>query len=131
VKEQTDGHGADVILDHIGADYLEPNLRALAVGGRLVVIGVTGGAQATLDLGRLLVKRQRIIGSVLRPRPVDEKAAIIRRFAARVLPLLAAGPIAPVIDSRFPLAAVAEAHRRMESGAHFGKIVLVVDEGAC
>jgi putative PIG3 family NAD(P)H quinone oxidoreductase len=131
IRDATGGNGADVILDHIGGDSLERNLRALAVGGRLVVIGITSGADALLNLGRLMLKRQRIIGSVLRSRPVTEKAAIIGRFAARVLPLLAEGRIGPVIDSRYPLAAVADAHRRMEAGAHFGKIVLIVDEGAC
>src|SRR5690606_38431765 len=82
----TNKHGADVILDHIGGPYLERNLKALAVGGRLVQIGVMGGRQAPLDLARLMVKRQEILGSVLRPRPVEEKAAIIERFAREVLP---------------------------------------------
>ena len=120
----TDNRGADVILDHIGAAYLEKNLRALAIGGRLVIIGIMQGSDATLSLGRLMLKRQRIIGSVLRPRPPAEKAAIITRFAGRVMPLFAQGRIAPVIDRVFPLAEAAAAHHRMEAGEHFGKIVL-------
>jgi putative PIG3 family NAD(P)H quinone oxidoreductase len=127
VRDFTKGRGADVILDHIGAAYLEKNLASLAVDGRLVVIGVMQGSKATLNLGRLMVRRQRIIGSVLRPRPAAEKQAIIDRFSREVMPLFASGTIAPVIDSRFRLENAAEAHRRMEAGEHFGKIVLTVD----
>ena len=120
----TAGRGADVILDHIGAAYLERNTRTLGVGGRLALIGVMGGRKAEIDLGRVLVKRQRIIGSVLRPRPVAEKSEIIADFRRRVMPLFAARRLVPVIDRVYPLAEVAAAHRRMEEGAHFGKIVL-------
>ncbi len=127
VRQLTGRRGVDVILDHIGAAYLERNLAALAVAGRLVIIGTMGGSEATLSLGRLMVKRQRIIGSVLRPRSVPDKAAIIAGFAGTVMPLVAAGRIAPVIDSRFALEDAAEAHRRMEASAHFGKIVLTID----
>jgi putative PIG3 family NAD(P)H quinone oxidoreductase len=122
----TGGRGVDVILDHIGAAYFDANLKALAVEGRLVVIGVMQGSSATLNLGRLLVKRHRIIGSVLRPRSDTEKAGIIARFGERVLPLFASGRIAPLIDSRFALAEAREAHRHMEASRHFGKIVLTV-----
>lgn len=124
VREFTDGHGADVILDHIGASYLERNLKALAVGGRLVVIAVMEGRAAEIDLARFMVKRQTLIGSVLRPRPVEEKARIIVRFRETVMPLFASGRIAPLVDSVYPLAEIAEAHRRMEASAHFGKIVV-------
>jgi putative PIG3 family NAD(P)H quinone oxidoreductase len=127
VKQFTEQRGVDVILDHIGAAYLPRNLDSLAVNGRLVIIGVMQGSDAGLNLGRLMVKRQRIIGSVLRPRPDAEKAAIIARFAQTVMPLFASGRIAPVIDSRFPLAQAGDAHRRMEASRHFGKILLTTD----
>jgi putative PIG3 family NAD(P)H quinone oxidoreductase len=124
VRRFTDGRGVDVILDHVGAAYLEPNLKALGVGGRLVIIGVTQGSDALLSLGRLMLKRQSIIGSVLRPRPQDEKAGIIAAFARTVMPLFESGRIAPVIDRVFPIEQAADAHRLMESSGHFGKIVL-------
>jgi NADPH2:quinone reductase len=124
VEAFTDGRGVDVILDHIGAAYLAKNLTALAIGGRLLIIGIMQGSDATLSLGRLMLKRQRIIGSVLRPRPPAEKSALIARFAERVMPLFAEGRIAPVIDRVFPFTEAAAAHRHMEAGAHFGKIVL-------
>jgi NADPH2:quinone reductase len=124
VLEHTHGRGADVILDHIGAAYLERNLKALAVGGRLSLIGVMGGAKAEINLGRLMVKRHSIIGSVLRPRSVAEKAAIIAEFERVVMPHFAARRIVPLIDRVYPLAEAAEAHRAMESSAHFGKLVL-------
>jgi putative PIG3 family NAD(P)H quinone oxidoreductase len=126
VLDFTQGRGADVILDHIGAPYLERNLKSLAVGGRLSLIGVMGGAEASLNLGRLMVKRQQILGSVLRPRPVEEKARIVAAFGQAVLPLLAERRIVPVIDRVLPLSEAAEAHRVMEDSAHFGKIVLRV-----
>lgn len=126
IKKYTDKQGADVILDHIGADYLSANMKALAVGGRLVIIGVLGGAKAELNLALMMVKRQQIIGSVLRSRPLQEKAAIIARFAEQVLPLLAARTVVPLIYKVYPLQAVAEAHQAMEESAHFGKIVLAV-----
>jgi putative PIG3 family NAD(P)H quinone oxidoreductase len=120
----TEGRGVDVILDHIGAAYLERNLKALAVGGRLSLIGVMGGATAEINLGRLMVKRQRIIGSVLRPRSVAEKAVIVAEFERAVMPHFAARRIVPIVDRIYPLAEAAEAHRTMEAGAHFGKLVL-------
>lgn len=126
VREHTHARGADVILDHIGARYLTSNLKSLAIGGRLVVIAVLGGREAELDLARLMVKRHTIMGSVLRPRTVEEKTAIIARFRDTVMPLFADGRIAPLVDRTFPLAEVAEAHRRMEAGEHFGKIVIRV-----
>ncbi len=126
IKQRTDNKGADVILDHIGADYLSANMKALAVGGRLVIIGVLGGAKAELNLALMMVKRQQIIGSVLRSRSVAEKAAIIARFAEQVLPLLADRSVVPLIHQVYPLAAVADAHQAMEESAHFGKIVLAV-----
>lgn len=124
VRNDTNQHGADVILDHIGSAYLTANLKALAVAGRLVVIGVMSGAKAEINLARLMVKRQQVIGSVLRSRSVDEKAAITARFVAEVLPLFADGTIEPLIHEVLPLEDVAEAHRAMEASTHFGKIVL-------
>jgi NADPH2:quinone reductase len=124
----TEGHGVDVILDHIGALYLEQNLKALAVNGRLLIIGIMRGSKAMVNLGQLMTRRQRIIGSVLRSRPNTEKAAIIDRFAQAVMPHFDGGGIVPLIDSRFTLDRVAEAHQRMEAGEHFGKIVLTMGE---
>ena len=124
VRNDTNQHGADVILDHIGSAYLTANLKALAVSGRLVVIGVMSGAEAEINLAHLMVKRQQVSGSVLRSRPVDEKAAITARFVVEVLPLFASGTIEPLIHEVLPLEDVAEAHRTMEASAHFGKIVL-------
>jgi putative PIG3 family NAD(P)H quinone oxidoreductase len=127
VLKVTQRRGVDVILDHIGAPYLEANMKSLAVGGTLVEIGVMGGTTAELNIARMMVKRQRIIGSVLRSRPVNEKAAIIQEFEKTVVPLFAAGMIEPTVNARFSLKDAAEAHRLMERGGHFGKIVLQND----
>jgi putative PIG3 family NAD(P)H quinone oxidoreductase len=124
----TGGRGVDVILDHIGAPTLASNLKTLAVNGRLAIIATMGGREAPLDLAKLMVKRQTITGSVLRPRPIEEKAAIIAEFARVVMPLFAAGKIKPVIHAVYALEEVAKAHRAMESSEHFGKIVLKVWE---
>jgi NADPH2:quinone reductase len=125
IKIITGKRGVDVILDHIGASYLEANLKSLAVSGSLVLIGVMGGIKAEINLAMLMVKRQRIIGSVLRSRPVAEKAAIIRQFDQVVMPLFASETIKPLVDVTFPLSGAAEAHELMEKGGHFGKIVLL------
>jgi tumor protein p53-inducible protein 3 len=118
--------GADVILDHIGPRYLPRDLHALNVGGRVVIIGSMGGSgKVEIDVGSLLGKRQQIIGSTLRARPIEEKAAIVAGFIARFGEDLRAGRIKPVIDRVFPLEQAAEAHRAM-AGDHFGKIVLRV-----
>ena len=127
VHEITDARGVDLILDHIGAEYLSRNMRALAVSGKMVLIGVMGGVKAELHLAQMLIKRQQILGSVLRPRPIAEKAGIISTFAAAVLPHFAQGSIVPLIHSVFSLGEAAEAHRLMESSGHFGKIVLDID----
>jgi len=127
VHEITDARGVDLILDHIGAEYLSRNMRALAVSGKMVLIGVMGGVKAELHLAQMLIKRQQILGSVLRPRPIAEKASIISTFAAAVLPHFAQGSIVPLIHSVFSLGEAAEAHRLMESSGHFGKIVLDMD----
>jgi len=125
IKRITEKRGVDVILDHIGAKYLEPNLKSLTVGGSMVLIGVMGGIKAEINLAMMMVKRQRIIGSVLRSRPVAEKASIIKQFEQTVMPLFASGTISPLIHTTFPLSNAAEAHELMESGGHFGKIVLI------
>jgi putative PIG3 family NAD(P)H quinone oxidoreductase len=125
VREATDGHGADVILDNMGAAYLGRNVSALALEGRLVVIGMQGGTKGELDLGALMRKRAAIVATTLRARPVAEKSAICRAVTEHVWPLVADGTIKPVVDTTMPLAEAAEAHRRMESGGHIGKIVLV------
>ena len=125
VREATDGHGADVILDNMGAAYLARNISALALEGRLVVIGMQGGTKAELDLNALMRKRAAIVATTLRARPVGEKTAICRAVTEHVWPLVADGTIKAIVDTTMPLAEAAEAHRRMESGGHTGKIVLV------
>lgn len=124
VLELTAGRGADVIVDTVGAAYLEENLRALAPRGRMIVIGLMGGPSGTLPLGVLLTKRARITGTVLRSRPLEEKAAVTQAFARHVLPLLADGRVVPVIDRVFAMDDIRDAHRRMEANESFGKIVL-------
>jgi len=124
VLEATGGRGVDVVLDSIGAPYLDANLRSLAIGGRLVLIGLMGGASSEIGLGALLVRRLSVIGSTLRARPVDEKAEIVRGFLARFGDALEKGRIGPVVDRVLPLAQAAEAHRAMKASEHFGKIVL-------
>ena len=126
VKEFTGKKGADVILDHVGAKYLGPNMNALGYAGRLVIIGVTSGIKAELNLALMMVKRQQIIGSVLRSRPVKEKAEIVEEFTRKALPRFADRTIVPIVEKVFPLAEVREAHRMMEGDRHFGKIVLKV-----
>jgi NADPH:quinone reductase len=126
IRRITDRRGVDVILDHIGAKYLEDNMKSLALAGTLMLIGVMGGIKAELNLATMMVKRQRIIGSVLRSRPVAEKASIIARFEEVVMPLIADGKVNPMVDATFPLEQAADAHEMMEKGGHFGKIVLTM-----
>jgi putative PIG3 family NAD(P)H quinone oxidoreductase len=126
VRDATGGRGVDVVLDPIGARYLERNLAALGLNGRLVVIGLMGGTRGELDLAGLMVKRQQIIGSTLRARPPAEKAAIIEAFRARFGAALDAGRLHPVIDRVLPLEQAGDAHRLMKASEHFGKIALRV-----
>jgi len=126
VKEYTNKKGVDLILDHIGAKYLAPNMNSLAYKGRMVVIGVTSGIKAELNLALMMVKRQQIIGSVLRSRPVSEKGEIVAEFTRRAIPKFADRTIVPIIEKVFPLDQVVEAHRMMEEDRHFGKIVLKI-----
>jgi putative PIG3 family NAD(P)H quinone oxidoreductase len=126
VRRETDHHGADVILDIVGAPYLARNLDALATAGRLVVIGMQGGRRGDLDLGTLLAKRGAVLATGLRGRPVAEKAAIVSSVAENVWPLVADGLLRPVIDRVLPLADAAEAHRVVEASEHVGKVLLAV-----
>ena len=129
VKQATDGHGADVVLDIIAGSYVERNWQAAAVEGRILQVSVLEGP-ATVDFRRLMMKRLTHTGSTLRIRDVAFKAAIARELEEKVWPLIAEGRIKPVIDSTFPLIEAAAAHARMESSAHIGKIVLTVaDQG--
>ncbi len=126
VRSETDGAGVDVILDNMGASYLGRNLDALATEGRLVVIGMQGGAKGELDLGKLLRKRGAVIATGLRGRPPASKAAICASVVEHVWPLVADGSIRPIIDRTLPLDDVVAAHTRMGEGSHTGKIVLTV-----
>ncbi len=127
VAELTAGHGADVILDVMGASYLARNLQALAVNGRLLVVGMQGGTRAELDLGRLMAKRAAVIATGLRARPVAEKSAIVAAAREHVWPLVADGVLTVVTDQRFPMAQAAEAHRIVEASGHIGKVLLVAE----
>jgi NADPH2:quinone reductase len=126
VKEFTAKKGVDVILDHVGAKYLAPNMNSLGYAGRLVIIGVISGIKAELNLALMMVKRQQIIGSVLRSRPVKDKGEIVAEFTRTALPRFADRTIVPIIEKVFPMDQVVEAHRMMEEDKHFGKIVLQV-----
>jgi len=127
LKEVTKGQGVDLILDHIGAAYLERNLKSLSIGGSLVLIGVMGGVKSEINLAQLMVRRQKICGSVLRPRSVEEKAHIIQNFYQQALPHFLNEKLSPVVDQVFLLEDVRSAHELMDASGHFGKIVLQVD----
>jgi putative PIG3 family NAD(P)H quinone oxidoreductase len=126
VKQATGGKGVELILDMVGGDYLDRNYDAAAVEGRIVQIALLGGAKATANIGKLMVKRLHHTGSTLRPRSNADKAAMVAAIEAKVWPLFRDGVVKPLIDSSFPLEQAAEAHRRMESSQHIGKIVLTV-----
>lgn len=126
VREVTDGRGVDVILDFVGAAYWNDNLSALALGGRLMLIGFLGGASGSLSLGAIMQKNLTISGTLLRRTPFDKKIALTRDFAAFGLPKLASGELKPVIDRVYPLEQAADAHRYMASNQNTGKIVLRV-----
>jgi putative PIG3 family NAD(P)H quinone oxidoreductase len=123
-REVTDGRGADLVLDIMGASYLGQNLGVAAADGRIVVIGMQGGNHGELDLGVMMRRRISLIATTLRARPADQKAAIVAAFAADVLPALAGGRLRPVVDRVLPLEEAGEAHRLMEAGEVVGKIVL-------
>ncbi len=125
VKEAPTATGADVILDNMGAAYLDRNVDALADKGRLVIIGMQGGTKAELDINVLLRKRGAIIATALRSRPAEDKAAICASVVEHVWPLVADGSIRPMVHATLPLEKAGEAHALMESGEHSGKILLV------
>jgi putative PIG3 family NAD(P)H quinone oxidoreductase len=125
VQEITGGRGADVILDIIGAAYLQRNVAALATGGRITIIGMQGGRTGELDLGALMARRGTISATTLRARPADDKARIVTGVREQVWPLIEAGAIRPVIDRVLPMSQAAEAHRLLESSDHLGKILLL------
>ncbi len=129
MREITDGHGADVILDIIGARYLPANVRALATAGRLVVIGMQGGTTGELDLAQLLGKRASVAATSLRGRPPEQKASIVRAVGEHVWPMVEDGRVRPVVDRVLPLREAAEAHRVVEASEHVGKVVLVTALG--
>lgn len=124
VREATDGHGADVILDLMGAKYLPRNVDLLATSGRLVVIGLMGGRKGELDLGKMLSKRAAVIATSLRARPAAEKAAIVAAVREHVWPLIEDGAVKPIIQGTHPLDRAADAHRELEASGHIGKILL-------
>ncbi len=126
VKALTGGKGVDVVLDMVGGGYFPRNMDALAMDGRLVSIAVLDGLKTTINILTMMQKRLTLTGSTLRVRPIEEKAVIAAALRQHVWPLLDAGKAIPVIHATFPLAAAADAHRVMESGAHIGKLVLVV-----
>jgi NADPH:quinone reductase-like Zn-dependent oxidoreductase len=124
VQRATDGLGVSTILDVIGGDYVERNIASLAVKGRIIQVGVMAGKPVPFSVGALLAKRATITGTVLRPRPLDEKIAITQRFAAEMLPLFETGQLKPVIDRRYSFADIADAHTFMASNGNVGKIVV-------
>ena len=126
VREATDGHGADVILDTIGAKYLTRNVGLLAVNGRLVVIGLQGGRTAEINLGAMLAKRCALVATTLRARPAAEKAVIVAAVREHVWPLIESGRVRPIVHAAYPLGDAAGAHREMEASTHVGKLLLRV-----
>ena len=126
IRDLTAGRGADVVVDIVGGDYLARNLAALAVRGSIVQVGLLGDGEATVPLRRLMSKRAHLVGTVLRSRPPEEKIALSRRFETEILPLFESGRLRPVIDRRYGIENVAEAHVYMQSNANFGKILLDV-----
>ncbi|MFF5495950.1 NAD(P)H-quinone oxidoreductase [Streptomyces aquilus] len=127
LKAATDGAGADVILDNMGAKYLDRNVRALAVNGRLAIIGLQGGTKGELNIGALLGKRAAISATTLRARPLSEKTTIVAAVREHVWPLLDGGHIRPVVDRELPMSDAAAAHRVVEESGHVGKVLLVVE----
>ncbi len=125
VKAATNGAGANVILDMVGGNYIDRNYDAAAVDGCIVQIAILGGAKANINIAKVMVKRLNHTGSTLRPRSNTDKAAMVAAIEAKVMPLLREGRVKPVMDSTFPLEKAADAHRRMESSEHIGKIVLL------
>jgi NADPH:quinone reductase-like Zn-dependent oxidoreductase len=126
IRAETDGAGVDVVLDNMGAAYLPRNMQVLAIGGRLIVLGLQGGRTGELDLGALLTKRATAHAAGLRARPAAQKAQIVAETAAAVWPLVESGAVRPIIDRVLRLDDVVEAHRLVESSEHIGKVLLRV-----
>ncbi len=126
IEAWTDGHGFDVILDPVGASYFEDNLAGLAIRGRLVLIGLMGGAKAEIRLDRLLMKRLRVIGSTLRARPVEEKAVVMNALRERVWPLIESGQIMPIVEEVIPITEAGRAHDLIAGDTTFGKVILEI-----
>jgi len=124
VSDVTGGHGVDTVLDVVGGDYLMRNVASIRIGGTIVQVGVMGGGKTEINLGLLLPKRAHLMGTVLRPRPLEEKVAASVRFAAEVVPAIESGAIRPVIDRRFALGDIADAHRYLETNANVGKVLI-------
>ncbi|MGD1219215.1 MULTISPECIES: NAD(P)H-quinone oxidoreductase [Streptomyces] len=125
IKQATDGAGADVILDNMGAKYLDRNVRALAANGRLAIIGMQGGIKGELNIATLLNKRAAISATSLRARPLGEKAAIVAAVREHVWPLIDSGHVRPIVDRELPMSDAAEGHRVLEASGHIGKVLLV------
>lgn len=130
VRRETGGAGVDLVLDLVGGSLLPTSLAALAPGGRLILVGLTAGRRAEVDLGLILNRRLTVVGTTLRSRPLEEKIAVTADFARDVLPLLAAGRVRPIVDRALPAAQAPEAHRLLEADATFGKLVLNWRAGA-
>ena len=127
VAKWTDNNGVQVILDPVGANYLEDNMKSLTLEGRLVMIGLMGGAETSINLGLLMMKRLRIIGSTLRAQPIPRKTEIMNNLNENIWPLLESGDIKPIIDTVIPIEEVDKAHKLMESNQTFGKVILKVN----
>ena len=127
VAKWTDNNGVQVILDPVGANYLEDNMKSLTLEGRLVMIGLMGGAKTSINLGLLMMKRLRIIGSTLRAQPIPKKIEIMNNLNENIWPLLESGDIKPIIDTVIPIEEVDKAHKLMESNQTFGKVILKVN----
>ena len=127
VAKWTDNNGVQVILDPVGANYLEDNMKSLSLEGRLVMIGLMGGAEASINLGLLMMKRLRIIGSTLRAQPIPKKTEIMNNLKENIWPSLESGDIKPIIDTVIPIEKVDKAHKLMESNQTFGKVILKVN----
>ncbi|MFD9004887.1 NAD(P)H-quinone oxidoreductase [Streptomyces sp. NPDC059582] len=129
VRQATDGAGADVILDNMGAKYLDRNVQSLAVNGRLAIIGLQGGIKGELDIATLLTKRAAISATSLRARPLSEKTAIVAAVREHVWPLFGTGRVRPVVDREVPMNEAADAHRVVEESGHIGKVLLIAPQG--
>lgn len=127
IQRLTGGEGVHVIIDFVGAPYMEQNLSAMAMWGRIVYLATMGGAQANINIGALMQKRVSIRGVTLRTRTLEEKLAVTRRFAAHVLPLLASGKVKPIIEQVYPLEKIAEAHQTMGENRNFGKLIITLE----